>query len=129
MSKTSFHILRVGLAITFLWIGILIFKAPAEWGTYLQPWAAKLLPVPVVTAMLGTATLDVAVGFLLLIGFWVWVAAILASLHLLVVLTTVGIDAVTVRDIGLLAGSAALLFDSFPRGLLSKIFHKNPTQP
>jgi hypothetical protein len=32
MIKTSFHILRVGLAITFLWIGVLIFKNPESWG-------------------------------------------------------------------------------------------------
>jgi uncharacterized membrane protein YkgB len=32
MKKTSYHILRVGVAITFLWIGVLIFKQPEAWG-------------------------------------------------------------------------------------------------
>ena len=35
MNRTSFHILRVGLAVTFLWIGILILKNPEAWGGYL----------------------------------------------------------------------------------------------
>jgi len=48
MKKTSFHFLRVGLAITFLWIGILIFKNPEAWGGYLEPWAVGLLPIPLV---------------------------------------------------------------------------------
>ena len=62
MKRASSHILRVGLAFTFLWIGVLILKNPEAWGGYLRPWAAGLLPIPLAQAMMGTAILDIAIG-------------------------------------------------------------------
>lgn len=121
MRKTSFHILRVGLAITFLWIGILIFKNPEAWGGYLQPWAAGLLPIPLAQAMIGTAILDVAIGALLLIDSFVWLAALVGAVHLIIVLTVSGITEITVRDIAILAGAVALMTDSLPQTILSRI--------
>ncbi|OGI91234.1 hypothetical protein A3A09_00285 [Candidatus Nomurabacteria bacterium RIFCSPLOWO2_01_FULL_42_20] len=121
MKKTSFHILRVGLAITFLWIAVLIFKEPEAWGAMLQPWAAGLLPIPIETAMIGTAVLDLLIGFLLLLDVWVLLAAILGSIHLLIIIITVGINPITVRDVGLLAGTLALLIDSLPADIIKKL--------
>ena len=121
MKKTSFHILRVGLAITFLWIGILILKQPDAWGGYLQPWAMNLLIVPLEQAMIATAFLDIVIGFLLLIDFFVWPAALIAGLHLIIVLVVSGITDITVRDIGLLAGTLALMADSWPPSLSKKL--------
>src|SRR3989344_3145261 len=115
MSKTSFHILRVGLAITFLWIGVLILKQPEAWGGYLQPWVAGLLPIPIERAMIGTAVFDILVGIMLLVDWLPWLAAILAGGHLLIVLAVSGITDITVRDIGLLAGAIAILADSWPK--------------
>ncbi len=122
MKISSFHILRVGVAITFLWIGILIFREPEAWGGMLQPWAAGLLPIPLKEAMIGTALLDIAVGFFLLIDVFTWLAAILGATHLAIVLTTVGINAITVRDIGLLAATLALAGSAWPESL--RVFKK-----
>lgn len=117
----SFHVLRVGLAITFLWIGVLIFKQPEAWGGYLQPWAAGLLPIPLNQAMIGTVILDVVIGVLLLTDIFVWLATIIGAIHLVIVLATSGITDITVRDIGLLAGMTAIMVDSLPQWLLTKI--------
>lgn len=114
------HILRVGLGMTFLWIGVLIFRDPQFWGGFLQPWAVDLLPVPVESAMISTAILDFLVGLLLLVDVLTWLVALLATLHLTVVLITAGIDVVTVRDIGLLAGALALLWAKLPKHILKK---------
>lgn len=114
MRNYSYHILRVGFAITFLWIGVLIFKDPAAWGFYLQPWAANLLPVPLETAMIGTAILDIVIGILLLINVWTWLAALVGAIHLVIVLIVSGINVITVRDIGLLAGVVALTVYTWP---------------
>lgn len=121
MGKTSFHILRVGLAITFLWIGVLIFKQPEAWGGYLQPWAAGLLPVPVTQALIGTAILDIAIGAMLLVDSFVWLAALVGAVHIIIVLTVSGITDITVRDIGILAAALALMADSLPKTFTDKI--------
>ena len=121
MKKTSFHFLRVGLAITFLWIGVLIFKNPEAWGGYLQPWAAGLLPIPLEQAMIGTAILDIMIGVFLLIDFLPWLAALIGAIHILIVLTVSGITDITVRDIGLLVGALALMIDSLPQSIIQRI--------
>ena len=121
MRRTSFHILRVGLAVTFLWIGALIFKQPEAWGGYLQPWAARLLPIPVAQAMMGTAFLDIAIGILLLFNSFVWLAALASTAHLIIVLAVSGITDITVRDIGILAAAAALTADSLPKTFYDKM--------
>jgi len=124
MNKISLNILRVGLAITFLWIGILILKQPEVWAGYLQPWAAKLLPVPIEKAMMGAAFLDIAIGAMLLFNVFVWLAALVGALHLLVVLAVSGITDITVRDIGILAGTIALMASSLPQNLIDKVKSK-----
>lgn len=111
MKGAPYHIIRVGLAITFLWIGVLIFKQPEAWGGYIMPWAAGLLPIPLVQAMLGTAILDVIIGILLLIDSFVWLAAWVGALHIAVVLAVSGITDITVRDIAILAALAALIIE------------------
>jgi uncharacterized membrane protein len=121
MKKTSFHFLRVGLAITFLWIGVLIFKNPEAWGGYLQPWAAGLLPIPLTQAMIGTAILDIIIGLFLLFDFVPWLAAFVGTVHLIVVLTVSGITDITVRDIGLLVAALALMIDSLPQSIINQI--------
>lgn len=117
MSSSSFHILRVGIGITFLWVGILILRDPEAWGGLLQPWASGLIGGSLTQAMIGTAILDVTVGGLLLVNVFVWPAALLGALHLVIVLTTVGINAITFRDIGLLAATVALTVHTWPTWL------------
>lgn len=121
MGKASFHILRVGLGVTFLWIGVLIFKQPEAWGGYLQPWAAGLLPVPLSQVMFGTAILDIIIGFLLLVDTFTWFASLLAIIHLVIVLTVSGITDITVRDIAILAAAISLMIDSLPKSLIEKL--------
>ena len=115
MKKYSFHILRVGLAITFLWIGILILKDPSAWSGYLAPWALNLLPTSLETMMIGIAILDIIIGVFLLIDVLTWLAALVGAIHLLIVLAVSGITPITVRDIGLLAVVIALAVYSWPR--------------
>jgi uncharacterized membrane protein YphA (DoxX/SURF4 family) len=113
----SYHLLRLGLGITFIAIGVLIFMDPAGWGALIQPWAARLMPVPVVLVMQSTAALDVVIGVFLLIDAFVWAAAALGALHLVTVLITVGIRGETVRDIGLMAACFSLSLSVWPERL------------
>ena len=113
MEKNTTHILRISLAITFIWIGVLIFREPEVWGGYLQPWAINLLPVSVGQAMIGAALFDMAVGCFLLVNIYVYLFAFLAAIHLIVILITSGVTDITVRDIGLLGASLTLFFNDW----------------
>lgn len=109
MKNLPVLILRLFLAINFIWIGVYIFQQPEAWGGYIQPWAKNLSPIPIKELMLGTAIFDIGLGIWLLLGRMIWIAALIASIHLAVVLVTSGINAITVRDIGLL-GATLFLF-------------------
>ena len=122
MSKLSFNILRIGIAITFIWIGVLILKAPEAWGGYLQPWTVKLLPAPIGEVMIATGILDICLGALLLFNILVWIGALLAALHIIIILVTSGITDVTVRDIAILAGTITLLIESLPENYKNKLY-------
>ena len=123
MNRASFHILRIGLAVTFLWIGVLILRNPEAWGGYMRPWAAGLLPIPIAQAMTGTAILDIIIGVFLLINFLPRLTAIVGAIHLAVILIVSGITDIAVRDLGLLAGMLALMIDSPPQPITDKIIN------
>lgn len=120
MKTSSFNVLRVGLAITFLWVGVLILQSPEAWTGFIKPWAADLLITTPEKTMLGVAIFDIVIGFLLLVDFWTFWASVLAAIHLFLVLIVSGIDAITVRDIGLLAGAMAMAMHLWPES--KKIF-------
>jgi len=71
--------------------------------------------------MIGTAILDILIGFFLLIDFLTWLAALVGAIHLIIVLTVSGITDITVRDIGLLVAALALMIDSLPQWALNKL--------
>lgn len=110
MKTLSYRILRFGLGVTFLWIGILILRDPLAWGSYIQPWALKLMQFPLATTMKISGGFDIFIGLWLMFGVWTRSAAFLASAHLaLVLITTSGdLQTVIVRDIGLLAATLSL---------------------
>jgi uncharacterized membrane protein YkgB len=108
----SFHILRIGMAVTFLWIGLLMFQDPTYWAGFLPEMLIKNDPMLFVYIAAG---IDVVIGLLLLFDHWVFWIASFAALHLLGILIISGIDIVTVRDIGLFAGALALMSHTWPK--------------
>ncbi len=116
--KAAYHVLRVTLGITFIWVSVMIFQEPVFWSGFIDPWAASLIPIDLETMMKITAGLDLLIGLLLIADKWTWIVSLIASLHLLTILIGSGIDTITVRDIGLFGATAALMFVAAP----TKIF-------
>lgn len=114
MEKYPQTLLRLGLGITFFWIGILIFQNPLSWGNYLSSWASNLFASHLYTMMLLTSFLDITIGLFLLFNFLTWVTSLLATFHLITVLIVSGITEITIRDVGLLGTSLALLIQTLP---------------
>ncbi len=113
--STAFHILRVGIGITFVWIGVLILRDPSAWGHLLQPWAVGLIGGDSLrAAMLATAALDILVGLALLTDTVIFWAAMLGFIHVVNVIIVVGITGATVRDIAIGAGLLTLMADAWP---------------
>jgi hypothetical protein len=62
--------LRIGLGLGAFLAGLdKSFNLLADWGTYLNPWAERLLPVSTGAFMRFVGVIEMTVGFLILAGF------------------------------------------------------------
>ncbi len=124
---TSHWLLRLGLGATFLWIGIDIIRHPSTWLGYLP----ESLPFGLAreTALQINGVVDAALGVLFIINRFPRSTALLATLHLAGILIFYGIDAVTIRDVGLFGMALALLFwpqHGYRKRWWQKMFRRKP---
>lgn len=120
MKSTALAILRIGLGITFVWIGVYIVQDPLSWSGYIQPWVRKFLLASPEQVMFVNGLFDITLGALLLFNIWTWFASLLAAIHLVIVLIASGINSITVRDIGLLGAALALSLQTKPENLFQR---------
>lgn len=111
--RTSQLILRIGLALVFLWFGIDKFIEPQH---FIDSW----MPMNMVTALAGlhigardfmflVGIFEVLVAVSLASGFFMRIFAAPAILFLLSLFVIHGVREVLIPDIGLIAGLAALI--------------------
>ena len=101
-------VLRIGLAILYLWFGFSQLMNGIDWVSWVPDWAVSVLHLPPAMIVLLNGLFEVALGTLLAINIWVrWVAFILA-LHLFVIVLDIGASAIGVRDFSLAAATLAL---------------------
>lgn len=102
----SYLCLRLGLGIVFIWIGIDVWRYPEAWLGYVP--ADVGFGVPRETALSAVSAFDVALGIVIMMNVWTKLAGFVAAMHLLGVVAVNGIDAVLIRDVGLLGAALAL---------------------
>lgn len=104
----SYFFLRMGLGITFLWIGVDVLRHPDVWIGYLPESVPLGLTREVALQISGFV--DVVLGLALLVQVLPKLMSFVAAAHLLVIIVTSGIDAGLVRNVGLLGAALALTF-------------------
>lgn len=113
-----------GLGATFLWIGLDIIFHPANWVGFVPQNVPFGISREHAIFLGGIA--DVALGAFLILRWWEKLVALLVALHLLGILIFNGIDAVLIRDVGLLGTALALVFwpTKYRKHRLAKFFDK-----
>lgn len=124
--------LRTGLGIVFLWIGLDIFRHPDAWIGFVPAQGA--LGLDRLALLKAGGAFDIAVGVSLLLGTFSRATALLAMLHLAGVIVTQGLNAVLIRDVGLLGAALSLFFwknkrGYHRRGLLGRLFRRRTPPP
>lgn len=118
-----------GLGIVFAWIGIDMFRHPDAWIGFLP----LTLPLGMSreTGLQLSSVLDIVLGILLVLRWWPKTVAAIASAHLIGILVTSGIDAVLIRDVGLLGVALALFFwpTHYRRHRWWKVWQKSSSSP
>lgn len=110
--KYASLIIRLGLALVFLWFGIDKFIHTLNWIGWVPQWMQSLIPFSMNAFMYSQGVIETAIGVMLLIGFKVRVASLLASITIagvLISLIGTGQAEIMIRDAGLLAASLSLL--------------------
>ncbi|OGZ97028.1 MAG: hypothetical protein A2679_01980 [Candidatus Sungbacteria bacterium RIFCSPHIGHO2_01_FULL_54_26] len=109
------RVLRLGLGFTFLYSGWDLISNPYDWYGFVPAWfsavVTPVMPLEMFLRVQGVGELLLAAALLawFLPRRIVQIAAMLAVVHLFVILVGVGIDPVTFRDVGLLGAAIALL--------------------
>ncbi len=101
--------MRWGLGLTFLGIGIDILWHPNDWIGYV-PDSLPLIDLSREVLLQMGGAFDIAVGVLLLMNVWLKTAGFLAAAHLISIIILNGINAIIIRDIGLLGAALAIMF-------------------
>lgn len=92
-------IVRIGLALVFLWFGYTQLQNPEVWVGFLPLWILAA-PVTPTTLIMFNGMFEIVFGVALLGGIYVRVVALLLALHLFGIAYAAGGD-IGVRDFGL----------------------------
>ena len=104
----SYMFLRWGLGLTFIYIGLDIFFHPDLWLGYVPDEVPFGLARG--TTLRAAGLFDLAVGALMIIRFMPKLMGFLAAVHLISVAVFNGLDAVLIRNVGLLGAAMAVWF-------------------
>src|SRR5512143_514655 len=106
--NSSQLVLRIGLAVVFVWFGIDKFIQPQYWiDAWMPLWAqqaAQGIGMSTTNAIFLIGIFEVLVAISLATGFFSRLFAAGALVFLIVIFATVGPNLIVVRDIGLMAG-------------------------
>lgn len=103
-------ILRMGLATVFLWFGFSQLFDGVNWISWVPEWAPAIMHLPPAMIVLFNGVFEVLGGTLLMSGLFVRFVAVLLSVHMAMLVLSIGITPIGVRDFGLTAASVALVF-------------------
>ena len=101
-------VLRLGLAVVFLWFGLSQLAEPAFWVGWVPLWATDLTGLNAEIIVMLNASLEVAGGALLALGLLVRPIAVILALHLAVITFEIGMTEIGFRDFGLACATLAL---------------------
>lgn len=107
MQKWGFRILRIGLALIFIWFGKEQLMNPGSWIGYVPSWAESIFPNTEKLVLLN-GLFELVAAFLLIMNVFTRVVALILAVHLLVIALAIGINPVGVRDIGLSIAALSL---------------------
>lgn len=123
----SSPILRIGLALVFLWFGINQIIDPTVWTAYLPEWLVSMSPISANNIVYLNGVFEIIFGTALLFGFFTRFVAFLLFLHIADITFTVGFDAIGVRDFGLTITTLAVWMNGYDFFTLDNFIHKVPS--
>jgi len=115
-------VLRIGLALVFLWFGVNQLLFPKTFIGYLPSWIVQdsmgighilysifsILPGGPSTSIYLNGLLEVVLGLLLIAGILTRATALFLTIHLLIICFSLGYNDIAIRDLGLSMATLAV---------------------
>lgn len=108
MNEVAPAVLRVGIALVFLWFGFTQLGSTTMWEPIIPASIVNLTGLSASTLVLFNGAFEVVFGLCLLFGFFTHISALLLALHMVSITFTVGYNPIGVRDFGLSMAAIAL---------------------
>ena len=105
MKKYAPIVVRLAIALVFLWFGSNQIMAPGEWFGYLPGFVPEQSMAMFVTF---NGIGEIILGLLLVMGLFTRIVALLLALHLLGIIFFVGYNEIGVRDFGLMLAALSI---------------------
>lgn len=100
-------VLRVGIAILFLWFGMSQLLSPADWVSWLPAWSSAI-PLSQTQLVLLNGGFETVFGAFVALGLFVRISALLLALHLFLIAFEIGYSPIGVRDLSLAVSTLSL---------------------
>ncbi len=101
LKKFSPVVLRIGIALVFIWFGINQISDTSQWLDYVPQWVSSLSGLSISTIVFLNGIFEITFGAALLLGFFTQFVALILTLHILDIMYIVGWNSIGVRDFGL----------------------------
>lgn len=118
-------ILRIGIALVFIWFGASQLLNSSEWISLIPKWAISLSHVSANTLVHFNGAFEVVFGLALLLGWFTRITAFFLALHMISITFDVGYTSIGIRDFGLsMAAIAIFLHGSHHLSIDAKLENK-----
>ncbi len=120
--KKYYHIvLRIGIAILFLWFGFSQIINPDAWIGLMPNYVQSITPFSANTLILFNGIFEIIFATLLLLGLYTRTVSLLLSLHLFHIVTIVGYGAIGARDLALAIATLSIFLHGADEFCLDKL--------
>ncbi len=106
--EIGMHLLRLSLAGVFLYFGFSQLFDSLNWVNVVPEWAVNLISLPPAIIVMANGIMEIILGGLLAMGFFVRIISVILGLHLIPIALSFGFSATAMRDLGLALSIFAL---------------------
>jgi len=100
-------VLRISVALLYIWFGIQQLTNAASWTYFLPSWSASL-PLDQITLIHLNGAFELVMAVALIIGFQTRLTAFLLSIHMAAITIDIGYNAIGVRDFVIFAANFSI---------------------
>jgi len=116
------RILRIGIALVFLWFGYQQLVHNEMWTIYVPDYVVNMSGISASALVTINGTFELIFGSLLLLGLFTRISALLLTLHMAQIMLTVGYSDIGVRDFGISVAAFSVFLYGRDRWCLDRIF-------